>query len=309
MSLLPPIDQWTLETVLTVVREKEYEPGQFEYKEFLQPREGNPRQKNDHRDSIRKTVCGMANTSGGYILFGVIDRKREPSVDCKDRIVGISLEHEPLKEFGDLIQCISPDIPFQASTSPIRLEQSKNRGVFVVQVYKSLTRPHMFDHKFWKRAEAGSTIPMDVTEIREQMLNTEERIRRLVILRHEIQQVQLVNMHIHRDRVGLRHTCYRFSAAETAKVLMSDICFLLPTESKISANVLEIATIMVRYNLMLDRLDTVEENRFRELQLELERERPRLNELTRAVEDELCQLQESLTGRKVERVVHERFSN
>lgn len=51
----------------------------------------------------------MANTDGGYILFGVRDRKQQV-YSPEGRIVGIPLETDLLKEFGEKILVIQPEI-------------------------------------------------------------------------------------------------------------------------------------------------------------------------------------------------------
>src|SRR5438309_1212566 len=72
---LPDLAEWTIDTVENIVRTREFEPARFDYKEVLVPERGDEMRREEHRLSIRKTACAMANAQGGLILFGVADRK------------------------------------------------------------------------------------------------------------------------------------------------------------------------------------------------------------------------------------------
>lgn len=59
------LGEWTYDTVVTLVKKYEFEPGTFDFKDVLNPT-GADISRDEHRESIRRTACSMANTSGGY---------------------------------------------------------------------------------------------------------------------------------------------------------------------------------------------------------------------------------------------------
>src|SRR5271167_980316 len=100
------LDEWTYDTVVGIVRKYEFESGSFDYKEVLHATEREDREK--HNTSIRKTVCSMVNADGGFILFGVRDRKQAVRVP-EDRITGIPLG-DLRKEFAEKISAIERSV-------------------------------------------------------------------------------------------------------------------------------------------------------------------------------------------------------
>jgi Putative DNA-binding domain len=89
MELPEDLTAWTFEAGLEVVRGHEFEPGRFDFKEVLTPKKGSNESRGAHAASVRRTACSMANTLGGYILFGIRDRK--VTLELSDRIVSIPL--------------------------------------------------------------------------------------------------------------------------------------------------------------------------------------------------------------------------
>src|SRR5215813_6369699 len=79
------LEDWKYETIEYLVKNYEFEPGTFDYKDVLNPSGPN---QNNYLASIRQTACSMANTGGGFILFGVKDRKVAVATP-EDRITGI----------------------------------------------------------------------------------------------------------------------------------------------------------------------------------------------------------------------------
>src|SRR5947209_8762234 len=104
-AAMPPLEQWTFQTVLDLVRTHEFEPGHFDYKSVLT---GSGPQRDEVLTSIQRTACSLANTDGGYILFGVKDR-RDQVPTPEERVVGIPLGGDLRKQFGDKLQQIQPE--------------------------------------------------------------------------------------------------------------------------------------------------------------------------------------------------------
>lgn len=84
------VEDWTWDTIVHVVKKHEFEPSLYDFKDVLHPT-GDQAHRDRHIDSIRRTACSMANTDGGFILFGVQDRKKSISTP-EDRIKGISVQ-------------------------------------------------------------------------------------------------------------------------------------------------------------------------------------------------------------------------
>jgi hypothetical protein len=126
------------------------------YKAVLNPT-GEKANKSRLNDSIRKTACSMANTDGGYILFGILDQKQSGNT-TEERIKGIPCSGDMLKEFGDKLLGVQPEIHFTASSTPIRLPETPDQGIFVVHIPRSPRRPHMDEtsHIFYRRGHGGA---------------------------------------------------------------------------------------------------------------------------------------------------------
>src|SRR5437899_2874706 len=92
--------------------------------------------QNEYVKSIGSTVCSMANTYGGFILFGVQDRK-VPVAAPEHRIVGIPVGGDLLKEFGNKIESIQPEVYFEAVPQVLKRPDDPSKGVFVIRVPKS----------------------------------------------------------------------------------------------------------------------------------------------------------------------------
>src|SRR5260370_22284684 len=97
------VDEWTLDTVVNIVRKHEFEPGIFDYKAVLHAT--SPEYRNEHNASIRRTVCAMANADGGFILFVIRDLNL-PSNSPDYRLVGLPLGSDRGKQVALKISAI-----------------------------------------------------------------------------------------------------------------------------------------------------------------------------------------------------------
>lgn len=245
---LPPLDRWTFDTVLELVRTHEFEPGQFDYKVVLN---GTGPRQDEVLKSIQRTACSLANTIGGYILFGVKDR-REAVGSPDERIVGIPLGDDLRKQFGDKLQAIQPEVHFDAAPRALPLPADATRGVFVVSVPLSPLRPHRApDGIFYRRGDGGSAIAMSYYEVRDQMLITEERTRRAALLRLELRQYQRQADTLLAFDTGVINSATRLDTS-AFKMLLADVALLVPPSSQILDQLLELAEAANMANLLLD---------------------------------------------------------
>ena len=239
-----PLDlsAWTYETVEHVVRTYEYEPGRFDYKEVLTPSMAKP----EALRSLRVAACGMANADGGFILFGVADRK-VPVSNPLDRICGLDIGVDSAKEFADKVQIIEPTVHFNATPAPIPLPHDGRRGIFVVHIPRSPLRPHMFDNRFYRRTPGGTGEPMGVYEVREQMVSTEERLRKVLLLRLEMATCVGTIPGLRQALQLGASTAARFDLS-AFKPLLADVCVLLPQDAILLARLLHIPVLAAMLN-------------------------------------------------------------
>ncbi len=219
----PPLEEWTLETVRRVVAEHQHEPDWLDYKEALVPHRASEK-KDEHRDSIRRCACAMSNTNGGFIVFGVKDKG-----DAEDRLVGIDLTKDLRKQFGDLLDKIDPNIRgFDAKTIPFNTDKP-GEGVWVVQLPVSPLRPHMLGGKFYKRMAAGKCEAMSTHEVREQIILSQETIRRIVLLEANVRRMQTLAEEM-REQEFKPHQCSIRYSAESTRLVLAGVADIIGAE-------------------------------------------------------------------------------
>jgi hypothetical protein len=241
------LDEWTYETVVSVVVEHVSEPGRFEYKEVLHATKGTDESKGKHIASIRKAACSMANGSGGYILFGVQDGKAAVGAP-ESRIVGIPCGSELRKEFGEKLTTVERDIYFDVNA--IGLPGYPEECVLVVDIPVSQRRPHVDAATgiFWTRGEGGSARPMKYTEVRDQMLYTEGRLQKVTLLRFELATI----LEVSRMLSNASTSAVRFEAG-AFKVLLADIADMLQADRGLLKLLHEIGSTAGMLNPLLDK--------------------------------------------------------
>lgn len=252
MEVPESLDAWTFDTVLEVVERHEFEPGSYDYKIVLSPRTEEERQNSkavkDLLDSIRHTTCAMANSDGGYILFGVRDRKQQVAKP-RDRIVGISSDYDLRREYGKKIQVIDRNVYFDARA--IALPTNSANCIFVVHVPPSPLRPHMCEGIFYFRGQGGTAERMNYYLVRDQMLYTEGRLQKIRLLRMELATFRQIRQ-LHSDPVTNR----LLYDTGTFKMLLADVCDLLPSRSGLLALLHVIATRAETLNSLIVQAST-----------------------------------------------------
>jgi len=245
-DLPPRLEDWTLDTVENLVKKYEFEPGTFDYKDALNP---TGTDRTSYISSIRQTACSLANSGGGFILFGVKDRRTSVAAP-EGRITGIPIGGDLLKQFGNKIEAVQPEIFFEAVPQVLPLREDPSKGVFVVKIPQSQRRPHMAlpEGIYYRRGEGGSAVAMTHYEVREQMMNTEDRKQKVTLLRLELAQYQeIANLALFR----VNSTPYRFDVS-AYKVLLAEVCSLIPP------NLLRtMLDVPLKANLLNRRLDNM----------------------------------------------------
>ncbi len=253
MSLNLPsnLEVWNYDTVVNIVTKYEFEPGIFDYKAVLNATK--PEYRNDHNASIRRTACSMANADGGFILFGVLDQSSKVSSPEK-RIVGMPIVGDLRKTFADKLLPVQRPVYFEASPKPIVLPTEPKLGIFVVYIPQSPLRPHIDEStgNFYRRGEGGKADIMKFYEVREQMMFTEERLRKVTLFRLEIAQYRELISTLFQLGDNLTNALLRFDTG-AFKIMLADICDLIPTSTDLLSKLLGIPISANLINEFLER--------------------------------------------------------
>ncbi|MBV9688903.1 MAG: ATP-binding protein [Ktedonobacteraceae bacterium] len=254
MNFSADVHQWDYNTIYMLVTQCDAEPGFYDFKELLHPTRGTEQSKKDHNDSIRKTVCSMANADGGYLIFGVKDAKKHSNLTVEQRIVGVPKSSEYLKEFGNKIASIQRNVPCIYPDKLITIPGKDTDGIFVVRIPLSPLRPHMLEGTFYIRISTGSTEKMNWHEVRDQMLYTEGRLQKVRLLRLKIAQIkmlremQLGGVSLHDwERELAQRLQYETSEFEA---FIADICDLIPSQTHLLENLLDLSRTAIILNTL-----------------------------------------------------------
>jgi len=244
MSTPGDLKDWTYETIVFIVSNHDSEPAWFDFKAVLNPKGSGD---SDHVASIRRTACSMANGDGGYILFGIKDLRVQVN-SPEDRIVGIPHNSELRKELGEKLSAIQRAVYFDAKA--ISLPNDSAKCVLVAHVPTSELRPHMDTSTgaFYIRGQGGSAATMDFTQVRDQMLYTEGRLRKVMLLRMELATIlEVANM-----TLNLRSANVRFDIG-AYRVLVADVADMLQGDDELLKQLHDIGSNATILNPLLDK--------------------------------------------------------
>lgn len=256
MELPNAPEDWTYATLLEVVRRHEFEPDRFDYKAVLHATEQKDRLS--HNLSISKAACSFANTSGGYIIFGVRDRKQSVG-QPDDRLVGMAMEGDLRKEFGEKLKDLDPTVPgFDTSPQPILKPADAGTGFFVVYIPQSQARPHMVTSTgaFYRRSAGGNAEIMSAAEVREQMVNREERLRKANLLLLELMECRDIARTLYGLGGLIGEATLRFDTG-AFNLLLADVSSMLPTTGVLLHEILQVRRDAAVANQLLDILTYV----------------------------------------------------
>ena len=128
-----------------------------------------------YNTDIAKEVCALANSDGGNIIYGVDSNDRVPITLSWVRGDGIEERIQNV-----VATCIQPRLEgVRVCRYPDPNDQEQ--AIFVVEVPKSASMPHMSNDRYYKRRGSTST-PMDHEEVRNAMLGP----ARVAALRFEV---------------------------------------------------------------------------------------------------------------------------
>jgi hypothetical protein len=146
-----------LKDLETLVNNSVAEGKTIEYKKLL------PGNSDEGRKEFLSDVSSFANTSGGDLIFGVIE---ENGIATKIEGISVSNADEEIRKYDNLIRDgIEPRI--QSVIHKVKIDDEK--FVFIIRINPSWTGPHRVKFrghdKFYARNSVGK-YPMDTSELR-----------------------------------------------------------------------------------------------------------------------------------------------
>jgi hypothetical protein len=166
------IDKISADDILGLVEAGVPEGKEVDYKQNM------PANDNDGKKEFLADVSSFANTTGGYLIFGVREKNLIPIDVCGLPITNPDVEIQRLENM--IRDGIDPRIP-SVATRAVPLGASKY--VVLIHIPKSFLQPHVVrfqNHwRFYARHSAGK-YPLDVDEVRSAFLLSEsiaDRVR------------------------------------------------------------------------------------------------------------------------------------
>jgi hypothetical protein len=167
-----PIDEWDEQYLHELIENGTQENKNLEYKQELKI------SREDDKKEFLADVSAFANTSGGYLVFGISEKRNEngEKTGIPEEIRGITHDGTPdtlIQRIDSLIRDgIEPRI-FGSVTKPMTLQDE--RTVVVIWIPQSWNSPHMVTKgtsRFFARSSSGK-YPLDVQQIRSAFLMSE----------------------------------------------------------------------------------------------------------------------------------------
>jgi predicted HTH transcriptional regulator len=180
------LDDWNLEIIEKIVDSRIPELDFFDFKKQL------PHSKDEEgKKRLRKEICAFANSSGGFLIFGVSDASQlSGGESLRNRIIGMKADEEFPSKFGSYPKDCSPSVSWQPKVQPISLKN--NQVIQIIQIERSWNSPHAVRENevlhFVKRTHKGVEY-MSLEEIRFTMLNQHEKRLKIELVRGEIANI------------------------------------------------------------------------------------------------------------------------
>lgn len=177
------LDSWTLDSLKHLLDNRYFEPESFDYKSRV------PDPKDDQgKRRLRDACAAFANSSGGFLVFGVADDTRLPT---QDRLIGLPTSLDFPVQFGGFPGQCHPTVRWEFKNPPILLPGGNL--IHVVWLQKSWNAPHSVGKPeegllFPKRTNKGTEY-MNYDEVRMNFLGYYEKRLKLQLLQAELQNI------------------------------------------------------------------------------------------------------------------------
>lgn len=178
------LNEWTLESLKHLLDKRYLEPESFDYKSMI-PHAND----NEGKRRLRHSCAAFANSSGGFLVFGVADGALLPT---DQRLVGIASNIDLPVQFGSFPAQCNPTVRWEFLNPPLHL--ASGNLVHVVWFPKSWNVPHSVGRSekgllFPKRTNKGTEY-MSYEEVRMNFLGYYEKRLRLQHLDAELLALQ-----------------------------------------------------------------------------------------------------------------------
>ncbi|WP_342046000.1 AlbA family DNA-binding domain-containing protein [Bacillus sp. OTU530] len=207
------LDEWSIDVIKELLikgyRETEY----FDFKEMLpHPREEAGKKR------LSKACCAFANSSGGFLVFGISDRG-----EVDERLVGIPKDVDFPEHFGNYPNRCRPMVDWQFKNPAIELENGN--VIHVIHIPKSWNAPHCYGDVesgwfFAKRTNKGDE-GMSPEEIRTSYLGYYEKKLKLQLLKAELYNIQsdASSMIMPEEQIGTHYSLSKYELSVLESVL------------------------------------------------------------------------------------------
>jgi len=179
------LEEWNIGTIMHLLVQGYHESETFDFKEMLP-------HKDDERGKQRtvKTCCAFANSSGGFLIYGVKDATTGGSIE--GHLAGIDPADDFPEQFGNYPQKCTPSITWDFKNPPVKLENGN--VIHVIHVPRSWNAPHCIEAPnnlrcFPKRTNKGNE-DMSYEEIRMAFLQYYEKRLKLQLLQAELKNIK-----------------------------------------------------------------------------------------------------------------------
>jgi hypothetical protein len=209
MRMIPKsLTEWSIPVITDLLVQGYYETEFFDFKEML------PHSKNEpEKTRLYKSCCAFANSSGGFLIFGVKDDR---ALSPKDRLVGIDQTLDLPELFGSYPKNCNPSIPWNFLNPPLPL--GNGNVIHIFEIPRSWNAPHCIEQaglkgsdllrSFIKRTHKGNE-DMSYEEIRMAFLQYYEKRLKLQLLQAELQNTRkhaeelLISAPLNQVKIGL----------------------------------------------------------------------------------------------------------
>jgi hypothetical protein len=202
------LTEWSILAITNLLIQGYYETEFFDFKEML------PHSKNEvEKTRLHKSCCAFANSSGGFLIFGVKDDR---ALSPKDRLIGIDQALDLPELFGSYPKNCNPSITWKFLNPPLPLENGNVIHIF--EIPRSWNAPHCIEvagskgsellRCFPKRTHKGNE-DMSYEEIRMAFLQYYEKRLKLQLLQAELQNIRnhakdlIISPPLHQVKIGL----------------------------------------------------------------------------------------------------------
>ena len=154
-------EEWTEDDLLTLVKSKRQEAHDLEYKRCA----ALDKKSDAKKTELSKDVSAFANSSGGTIVYGIVERKHLP-VRLDDGYDPTDITREWLESV--VMSRVQPRIEGLRIRPVVLSTHAQGRVAYVVCIPESDTAHQAYDRKYYRRYNFQS-VPMEDYEVRDRM--------------------------------------------------------------------------------------------------------------------------------------------